>query len=154
MRVNFNVHWMLETLKNNRMFVYETQLRVRYAETDQMGYVYYGNYAAFYEVARTEMLRSTGISYKELEEMGVMLPVTDLQSQFKHAAHYDELLTIKTFIKEKPLVRIKFEYEVYNEAGLLINSGFTQLVFVDSAKKRPCRAPAVFLDKISPYFDA
>lgn len=135
------------------MFVFETQLRVRYAETDQMGYVYYGNYAAFYEVARTEMLRSTGISYKELEDMGVMLPVTDLQCHFIHAAHYDELITIKTYIKEKPLVRIKFDYEIFNEQGILINTGFTQLVFVDMEKKRPCRAPSVFQEKINPYFN-
>lgn len=134
------------------MFVFETKLRVRYAETDQMGYMYYGNYASFYEVARTEMLRSTGISYKELEEMGVMLPVLELQSRFIHPAHYDDLITIKTYIKEKPVVRIKFDYELFNEQGMLINEGYTQLVFVDMQKNKPCRAPAIFDEKIRKYF--
>lgn len=134
------------------MFTHETTLRIRYAETDKMGYVYYGNYAAFYEVARTEMLRSTGISYKELEEMGVMLPVTDLVSKYYQPARYDDLITIKTFIKEKPLVRIKFEYEIYNEDGLLLNTGYTQLVFVDISKNKPCQAPKVFQEKMESFF--
>lgn len=134
------------------MFIHETNLRVRYAETDQMGYVYYGNYASFYEVARTEMLRSTGISYKELEEMGVMLPVTDLRSKYIKPAHYDDLITIRTIIKEKPLVRLSFDYEIFNESGDLLNTGSTQLVFVDMKKNRPCKAPQVFLDKIDVYF--
>ncbi len=134
------------------MFTHETQIRIRYAETDQMGYVYYGNYASFYEVARTEMLRSTGISYKQLEEMGVMMPVTDLTCKYHHAARYDDLITIKTYVREKPMVRIRFEYEIFNEEGLLLNTGSTQLVFVDMEKKRPCRAPQLFQDKMLPFF--
>ncbi len=134
------------------MFTHETTLRTRYAETDQMGYVYYGNYASYYEVARTEMLRSTGISYKELEEMGVMLPVTDLTCKYMQPARYDDLITIKTYIRERPNVRIKFEYEVFNENGVLLNTGSTQLVFVDMKKKRPCKAPQIFQEKIAPYF--
>ena len=82
------------------MFSFQHQVRVRYAETDKMGYVYYGNYAAYYEVARTEMLRSTGFSYKELEEMGVMMPVIDLHCQFIKAAKYDDLVTIMVYIRE------------------------------------------------------
>lgn len=136
------------------MFTHETNIRIRYAETDQMGYVYYGNYAALYEVARTEMLRSTGLSYRELEEMGVMLPVTDLVCKYYQPARYDDLITVKVIIREKPLIRIKFEYEVYNEAGVLLNTGYTQLVFVDMAKNRPCRAPQVFLDNMEPFFPA
>ncbi|TJZ50833.1 acyl-CoA thioesterase [Sphingobacterium olei] len=135
------------------MYVFEHRLRVRYAETDQMGYVYYGNYAAYYEVARTEMLRNTGISYRELEEMGFMLPVIELQSKFIQAATYDELITIKTTIREKPNIRIKFEYEIFNEAATLLNTGMTQLVFVDMQKNRPCRPPQIFQDKMSPYFE-
>ena len=135
------------------MFVHEEKIRVRYAETDQMGYVYYGNYAAFYEVARTEMLRKTGFSYKELEEMGVMMPVLEMNIKYNQPAKYDELLTIKVIIKEKPSVRIKFEYEVYNELGILLNTGTTQLVFVDMARNRPCKAPQVFMQKMEPYFD-
>lgn len=116
------------------MFVFDHKIRVRYAETDQMGYVYYGNYAAFYEVARTEMLRQTGISYKELEEMGVMLPVIELHTKYFQPARYDDLITIRTTIRERPGVRIKFEYEVFNEQGELLNTGMTQLVFVDMQK--------------------
>ena len=134
------------------MFVHEEKIRVRYAETDQMGYVYYGNYAAYYEVARTEMLRKTGFSYKELEDMGVMMPVLDMQIKYLQPAKYDSLLTIKVIIKEKPAIRIKFEYEVYNEEGILLNLGSTQLVFVDKTKNRPCKAPEIFMKKMEPYF--
>ncbi len=134
------------------MFIYEHQLRIRYAETDQMGYVYYGNYAAFYEVARTEMLRQTGISYKQLEDMGVMMPVLEMHTKYLQPAKYDELITIKTTIREKPNVRINFEYEICNEQGTLLNTGNTQLVFVDMKKNRPCRAPEIFMEKIAPYF--
>lgn len=134
------------------MFIYEHQLRIRYAETDQMGYVYYGNYAAFYEVARTEMLRQTGISYKELEEMGVMMPVLEMHTKYLQPARYDELITIKTTIREKPTVRICFEYEIFNEAGLLLNTGTTQLAFVDMEKNKPCRPPEIFMKKMAVYF--
>lgn len=134
------------------MFLYQHQVRVRYAETDNMGYVYYGNYATYYEVARTEMLRSTGISYKELEEMGVMLPVIELSSKFNKAAKYDDLVTINTYIREKPGIRIKFEYELFNESGELLNTGSTQLVFVDMVKNRPCKPPQIFIDKMAPFF--
>jgi len=134
------------------LFRHETKLRVRYAETDQMGYVYYGNYAAFYEVARTEMLRSTGISYRELEEMGVMLPVTELYCKYIRPARYDDLIRIVTRIREKPLVRIKFEYEIFNAEGILLNTGSSQLVFVDRATNRPCKAPLVFREKMAKFF--
>ncbi|MGB7527484.1 acyl-CoA thioesterase [Sphingobacterium cellulitidis] len=134
------------------MFLYQHQVRVRYAETDKMGYVYYGNYATYYEVARTEMLRSTGISYKELEEMGVMLPVIELSCKFNKAAKYDDLVTINTYIREKPGIRIKFEYELFNESGELLNTGSTQLVFVDMVKNRPCKPPQIFIDKMAPFF--
>jgi len=134
------------------MFSYKHQVRVRYAETDNMGYVYYGNYAAYYEVARTEMLRSTGISYKELEDMGVMLPVIELHCQYIKAAKYDDLITLNIYIREKPGIRIKFEYELFNEEGELLNTGSTQLVFVDMERNRPCRPPAIFQEKMAPFF--
>ncbi|MVZ64284.1 YbgC/FadM family acyl-CoA thioesterase [Sphingobacterium sp. DK4209] len=134
------------------MFSYIHQVRVRYAETDNMGYVYYGNYAAYYEVARTEMLRSTGISYKELEEMGVMLPVIELHCNYIKPAKYDDLISINIYIREKPGIRIKFEYELFNEDGELLNTGSTQLVFVDMERNRPCRPPAVFQEKMAPFF--
>ncbi len=134
------------------MFHYQHQIRVRYAETDNMGYVYYGNYATYYEVARTEMLRSTGISYKQLEEMGVMLPVIELNCKFNKAAKYDDLVTINIYIREKPGIRIKFEYELFNESGELLNTGSTQLVFVDMERNRPCKPPQIFMDKMAPFF--
>lgn len=134
------------------MFAHETKIRIRYAETDKMGYVYYGNYASFYEVARNEMLRSTGITYKDLEDMGVMMPVTDLICKYHHPARYDDLITIKVYIKERPMVRIQFEYEIYNQNGVLLNTGYTQLVFVDMEKNRPCRAPQIFQEKMEPFF--
>ncbi|MGJ1226597.1 acyl-CoA thioesterase [Sphingobacterium siyangense] len=135
------------------MFVFDHQIRVRYAETDQMGYVYYGNYAAFYEIARTEMLRSTGISYRELEEMGVMLPVTEMKTKYLKPGKYDDLITIRVTIRQKPAVRIIFEYELFNESGELLNQGETTLVFVNMEKNRPCMPPQVFLDKMSKYFN-
>jgi acyl-CoA thioester hydrolase len=135
------------------MFVFDHQSRVRYAETDQMGYVYYGNYAAFYEIARTEMLRSTGISYRELEEMGVMLPVTEMKTKYLKPGKYDDLITIRVTIRQKPAVRIIFEYELFNENGELLNQGETTLVFVNMEKNRPCMPPQVFLDKMSKYFN-
>ncbi|MBB1645192.1 MULTISPECIES: thioesterase family protein [Sphingobacterium] len=135
------------------MFVFDHQIRVRYAETDQMGYVYYGNYAAFYEIARTEMLRSTGISYRELEEMGVMLPVAEMKTKYLKPGKYDDLITIRVTIRQKPAVRIIFEYELFNESGELLNQGETTLVFVNMEKNRPCMPPQVFLDKMSKYFN-
>lgn len=134
------------------MYVYEHKLRVRYAETDQMGYVYYGNYAAYYEVARTEMLRVTGISYKELEEMGIMMPVSEMQIKYLHPAKYDELITIRITITEKPSVRIVFNYEIFDESGKLLNTGVTHLVFVDMIKNRPCKPPPIFLEKMDMYY--
>ncbi len=134
------------------MYTYEHKLRVRYAETDQMGYVYYGNYAAYYEVARTEMLRVTGISYKELEEMGVMMPVAEMQTKYHHPAKYDELITIKITIADRPSVRIVFNYEIFNEDGKLLNTGITHLVFVDMVKNRPCKPPAIFMEKMDAYY--
>lgn len=134
------------------MFSFETTLRVRYADTDQMGYVYYGNYAAMYEVARTEMLRSLGMTYKSMEEDGVMMPVLELKCKYIKPALYDDELTIKVIIEEKPSVRIIFKYEIYNQHQTLLNLGETTLVFVDIAKNKPCLAPKNFTEKIQTYF--
>lgn len=134
------------------MYIFEHKLRVRYAETDQMGYVYYGNYAAYYEVARTEMLRVTGISYKDLEAMGIMMPVVEMYIKYHQPAKYDELLTIKITIKERPSVRIVFDYEVFDESGKLLNTGVTHLVFVDMVKNRPCKPPEIFNSKLESYY--
>ncbi|OYU96287.1 MAG: thioesterase [Bacteroidetes bacterium B1(2017)] len=134
------------------MFVSETKLRVRYAETDQMGYVYYGNYATYYEVARVEALRDVDLSYKLFEDTGIMMPVLSLSCNYVKPAKYDDLLTIKTFIKEMPGVRIHFYYEVFNEAGVLLNRGETTLVCIDMKTQRPCGSPAILIEKLKPYF--
>lgn len=134
------------------MYVAETHVRVRYGETDQMGYVYYGNYAMYYEVGRVEALRQLGLTYKELEDMGVMMPVLENHSYFLSAGLYDDKLTVRVTIREKPTVRIRFEYEIFNTAGKLINKGETLLAFVDKKTGRPCRPPKVFEEVLKPYF--
>jgi acyl-CoA thioester hydrolase len=134
------------------MYVSETHIRVRYGETDQMGYVYYGNYAMYYEVARVESLRRLGLTYKELEAMGVMMPVLENKSRFLNAALYDDLLKIVTTIREKPGVKIKFEYDIYNGEGKLIHQGETLLAFVDKNSGKPVRPPQVFQDVLKPFF--
>ena len=135
------------------MLTKEIRIRVRYAETDQMGYVYYGNYATYYEVARVESLRSLGFSYKLLEEQGVIMPVVENKSKFIRPAKYDDLLTIKVNIKELPSERITFEYEIYNEQEKLINLGETILAFVNMSSRRPCKAPESIITLLKPFFD-
>ena len=117
-----------------------------------MGYVYYGNYAMYYEVARVESLRQLGLTYKELEEMGVMMPVVENHSTFIAPGRYDDLLRIKTTLREKPGVKIKFEYEIFNEGNTLIHQGETLLVFIDRKTNRPCRPPEAMLQVLAPYF--
>lgn len=134
------------------MLTHEIQIRVRYAETDQMSYVYYGNYAAYFEVARVETFRSFGLSYKAMEEMGVMMPVLEYTSKFIRPAKYDDLLTIKIYIKTKPGVRIVFDYEVFNEEGVLLNVSQTTLVFVNIKTNKPCLPPPEFQHKLESYF--
>ncbi|MDX5345916.1 MAG: acyl-CoA thioesterase [Hymenobacteraceae bacterium] len=135
------------------MFQSEVQIRVRYSETDQMGYVYYGNYGAYYEVARTEVFRNLGINYKEMEKSGVMMPVLELRCKYIRPARYDDLLTIKLFVKSKPHgTRIKFEYEVYNEAQELLNIGETTMVFVDMKTGKPTSIPEYIHQIMDSYF--
>jgi acyl-CoA thioester hydrolase len=117
-----------------------------------MGYMYYGNYAAFFEVARTEMLRSQGMTYKSMEEDGVMMPVLEMKSKYIKPALYDEEIVVKVTIKDKPGVRILFHYELFNPKQELIHIGETTLVFVDMIKNKPCLAPQAFRDKIEVYF--
>ena len=135
------------------MYRSETQIRVRYGETDQMGYVYYGNYSMYYEVARVESLRQLGMTYRQLEEMGVIMPVVENRSKYLAAAKYDDLLTIITTLREKPGVRIKFEYEIFNEDKKLIHQGETLLVFIDRSANKPCRPPEAMVKLLAPFFD-
>ena len=134
------------------MYVNEIQIRVRYAETDQMGYVYYGHYAAYFEVARVEMLRSLGFSYKILEEEGVILPVLNYSIKYIRPAYYDDLLKIKTVIKDLPAARIRFDYETFNEKEELINIAETTLVFVNKKTGRPSSPPFDLLEVMRKFF--
>lgn len=134
------------------MYQSETTVRVRYGETDQMAYVYYGNYAMYYEVGRVESLRQLGVTYKELEENGIMMPVLENHSKFLTAARYDELLRIVTTIRERPTVKIKFNYDIYNEENKLIHQGETLLAFVDMKTMRPCRPPEHMMKVLEPFF--
>lgn len=134
------------------MYVSETTIRVRYGETDQMGYVYYGHYAMYYEVARVESLRQLGMTYKELEEMGVMMPVVENHSKYIAPARYDDLLRIVTTLREKPGVRIRFQYEIFNQRNELLHQGETLLVFIDKNTNRPCRPPRRMMDVLAPHF--
>lgn len=134
------------------MYTSETFIRVRYGETDQMRYVYYGNYAMYYEVARVESLRQLGLTYKALEGMGIIMPVLENHSEFIAPALYDERLKIVVTISEKPTVRIRFHYQIFNEQGKLIHKGETLLAFVNQSTGRPCRPPQAFQDVLAPYF--
>jgi acyl-CoA thioester hydrolase len=134
------------------MFISEVKIRVRYAETDQMGYVYYGNYAVYFEVARVEALRELGMNYKDLEAKGIMLPVHTFTVKYNKPAFYDELLTVRTRIKEIPKVRAGFSHEVFNEKMELLTTGEVTVVFIDIQSKRPIRAPQDFLKKIKKHF--
>jgi acyl-CoA thioester hydrolase len=117
-----------------------------------MGYLYYGNYASYYEVGRVEAIRSLGLSYKELEDSGIMMPVLELQSTFVKPAYYDELLTVTTTITQMPQVRMFFAYEINNDKNETINFGKTTLIFFDSVRRKPCRSPKELTEKLEPYF--
>lgn len=134
------------------MIEHTVQVRVRYSETDQMAYVYYGNYASYFEVARVEAFRHIGFSYKEMEEAGIMMPVLEMKTKYIKPAKYDDLLSIKVFIKNKPGIRITFEYEVYNEANILLTVAETTLVFVSSSTGRPTIPPPEFMSHFEKYY--
>jgi acyl-CoA thioester hydrolase len=134
------------------MFEHTTKIRVRYGETDQMGYMYYGNYAEFYEVGRVEMLRSLGLTYKGMEESGIMMPVLELQCKYLKPALYDEEINVKVIMDKLPGIRIHFRYELTNPKGELINTGETLLVFINMKTNRPCLPPQDFTDRLMPFF--
>jgi len=134
------------------MFQHEHKLRVRYAETDRMGYVYYGNYATYFEVARVEALRDLGISYKELEDDGFLLPVAEFNVKYLKPALYDDELRIVTTIKEQPGVRIRFEYSVFNQYGDKLAKAETTLVFVSAEHGKPIKPPVYVETCFAPFF--
>ncbi len=135
------------------MLTSESKIRVRYGETDQMGYVYYGNYPLYYEVARTDMIRKIGWTYAEMEKSGVMMPVASLNVKYIRPAFYDDELTVKVTVKNMPTKKMEFEYEVFNEKGKLINTGNTTLVFVDMKTGKPSNPPKEFTDRLKKYFE-
>jgi acyl-CoA thioester hydrolase len=130
------------------MYSFDSKIRVRYGETDQMSFVYYGVYAQYYEVGRVELLRSLGVTYKELEEMGYALPVVNLNIKYKKPAFYDDELTIRTTIKDFPSAKIIFHYETLNAKNELLNTGEVVLVFVNKKTGKPCFAPEIVMSKL------
>lgn len=133
----------------NAQFEFSTKIRVRYAETDQMGFCYYGNYASFFEVARVEALRERGISYKELEAAGILLPVKKFEISYHLPAKYDDLLEIRTKIIELAGVRIGFTYQTFNKEGQLLNEAYTLLVFVNAATQKPMAIPTEIYNRLT-----
>lgn len=130
------------------MIFNETEIRVRYGETDQMGVVYHANYAVYFEVGRTEWLRQFGLSYSRMEAEGIMLPVISLNINYKNSARYDDVLKVKTTLKKMPTASIEFEYELVNQKGDLLATGQTTLAFINLERNRPTRCPKYLLDKL------
>ena len=133
------------------MYSHATQIKVRYGETDKMGVVYHSHYIEYYEVARTECMRSLGFTYRAMEESGIILPVTKVESKYKDSLYYDDDIQVKATIQEMPGFKIKFYYDVIKDEKV-VNEGFTELVFYDVNKKRPCKPPQLLLDRLEPYF--
>ena len=130
------------------MHQHEISLRIRYGETDQMGVVYHGNYPQYLESGRVEWLRALGISYKEMEENGWMLPVVSLTIQYKKPAVYDQLITVRTSLKNIPTVRISFDYEITDENGEILALASTDLVFMDTHSRKLLRCPEFLMEKL------
>lgn len=134
------------------MIISETKVRVRYGETDRMGFAYYGVYAQYYEVSRVEALRSFGFSYKEMEDRGVLLPVSKFEINYLKPAYYDDVLRVVCTIKDLPTVRFTFYYECFNSKNELLNTGTVVLVFVDKEKNKPCAPPSWFMVELLKHF--
>lgn len=136
------------------MYKATTEIRVRYGETDQMGFLYYGFYALYYEVGRAEAIRDLGFTYRQLEEMGIMMPVVELNAQYFRPALYDDLIRVETSLKELPEgFKIKFHSELYNEKDELLNKGVTTLVFYDAKEKKKVSMPAELRGRLEQYFN-
>jgi len=132
------------------MLISETQIRVRYGETDQMGFVYYGHYALYFEVGRAEAMRKLGMSYRQMEEKGIYMPIAQLNIKYIRPARYDDLLTVRTIVREMPASRMIFDYEVINSENILLCTGNTVLAFVRTQNNRPCAVPDWFLEILAP----
>lgn len=134
------------------MFTHTNTITVRYGETDQMGVVYYGNYALFYETGRTEAVKSLGYSYKEMEQDGIMMPVVEMHVRYIKSAKYDDVLQVKTIINELPSRKMTFNMELYNAQEELINTGYTTLIFIDKKYNRIISPPQKLIHALQPYF--
>ena len=135
------------------MFTTETQIRIHYALTDQMGVVYHGHYAQFYEIGRAEAIRNLGYTYRDIEAMGIIMPVTDIHSKFLRPAKYDDLITVKTTLREMPAAhKIVFHHEIYNEQDELLNTGDITLYFIEAKTMKRVHMPDELADKLSKYF--
>ena len=135
------------------MFITETQIRMHYALTDQMGVVYYGNYAQFYEIGRTEAIRQLGYTYKDIEAMGIIMPVVEMNSKFLRPAKYDDLITVKTTLRELPTGHaINFFFEIFNDDDKLLNAGNVILYFMEAVTMKRAKMPAELEDKLKGYF--
>ena len=134
------------------MYTHEVSVRVRYAETDQMGFVYHGHFATWLEIARVEALRNVGVSYRELEEEGILMPVLDLQLHFLQPAKYDQVLRVVASVPEMPRVKIRFSYEIFNEEDCKICEASTTLVFLQRSSMKPVRTPVKVLERLSLFF--
>lgn len=132
---------------------FEFKVRVRYAETDQMAVVYHGNYAQYFEMGRVEWLRNLGLSYKWMEENGIMLPVVSLTMNYKKPARYDDLIRVKTIFKSQTSVKIEFDYEIFNEKDELLTTGTSMLVFVDMKTGRPTLPPKYVSEKLLAFIE-
>ena len=135
------------------MYITETQIRIHYALTDQMGVVYHGHYAQFYEIARSEAIRQLGYTYKDIESMGIIMPVVDLHCRFLRPARYDDMITVKTTLKELPLHhKIVFHHEIFNAQDELLNTGEVTLYFVEASTMKRCEMPEALKEKLVGYF--
>ena len=130
------------------MITYDAKIRVNYKDTDKMGIVHHSNYIVYYEMARVEALRVWGMPYSEMEQKGIISPILEVGCKYIQPAYFDEVLTVRVIVEEVPMVRFKVRYELYNEAGTLINTGHTWLGFLDGETRRPCRVPQYVVEKI------
>jgi acyl-CoA thioester hydrolase len=136
------------------MYSFDYKVRVRYGDTDQMGVVYYGNYPRFYEIGRMEMLRSLGLSYIKWEdELGIIMPVVSMDSRYLYPAKYDDELRIKTTLTELPSKMISFDYRIFNQRGILVNTGNVKLFFIRKSDNKRLSAPDELVQKLKPYFE-
>jgi len=135
------------------MITSENNIQIRYDEVDKMGYVYHGNYAKYYHISRTELMRGIGFSDKEFENYNIIMPIIELNVKYLKPVYYDDVITIKTLLKHLPDTRMKFYHEVRNENNVLINTATSTVVFVNMESRLPMRAPEFFVEKLKLYFD-